>query len=221
MGVTVAESRTVRVRPVPAYEPPYDDERYPDPWVALVQPQLELPPPTALKRVGRSGSGHADAGPTEATGPTGARPTGTGATGTGGAGTGGAGLHSGPRSLLPGAGTGASPSKVAVTRFLHACLEILNGYRPVAHVRTLSSPLEAATVVQAMTHAVRRLERVRRRTTAPADRRLRSGPVRICEPRPGTAEIAAVIRTGTQTWALAVRLEQRQGRWLCTVAHLL
>lgn len=117
--------------------------------------------------------------------------------------------------------TATSPAKAAATRFLRTCLEILNGYRPVAHFRALASPPEAAALVQAMAHALRRLEQARRQSTLPSDRRLRPGLVRMCEPRPGIAEISLVVGNGAQAWALAFRLERHHGRWLCTVAQLL
>jgi hypothetical protein len=41
----------VRVRPAPAYEPPYDDERSGDRWdLRVVQPLLEPPAPVVLRR---------------------------------------------------------------------------------------------------------------------------------------------------------------------------
>jgi hypothetical protein len=112
---------------------------------------------------------------------------------------------------------------------VNTCLEILNGYRPVNHFRALADPLAAATVLAEMTRAVGRLR--------PATRgrglvRLRA--MRICEPRPGVAEIALVVGTQTATtagraagpdagraWGLAYRLERQHGRWQCTAARLL
>ena len=47
------------------------------------------------------------------------------------------------------------------------------------------------------------------------------GPLRVCEPRTGAAEVAAVVRTAGRAWALAFRLERRQGAWLCTTARML
>ncbi|HEU4425851.1 MAG TPA: Rv3235 family protein [Pilimelia sp.] len=47
------------------------------------------------------------------------------------------------------------------------------------------------------------------------------GQLRVCEPRGGAAEVAAVLRTTGRAWALAFRLERRQGAWLCTTARLL
>src|SRR5687768_640702 len=44
--------------------------------------------------------------------------------------------------------TGASAeARLAVRRFVSTCVEVLNGHRPAAHLRRLSQPREAATVV--------------------------------------------------------------------------
>jgi hypothetical protein len=74
---------------------------------------------------------------------------------------------------------------------VNTCLEILNGYRPVAHFRSLSDPLAAAEVLAEMTRAVRRL---RPTTRQPGLVKLRA--MRTCEPRPGVAEIALVVGVG-------------------------
>jgi hypothetical protein len=221
MTALVAARGPVRLRPAPAYEPPYDDELPADAWGAgPLQPLLDLPPPFAPAPV------------TD-------RPA-----------------------SYPPASTGVTPATAAAARqFTQACLEILNGYRPVAHFRALAHPLEAAAVLAAMTLAYRRLRQATGR-----DMLLRRRTMRTCEPRPGVAEIALVIGVdppprgraparapaGRPTpanrlrpanrlapavpvrsvrgrdraaspvvWALAYRLEQRHGRWLCTAAQLL
>jgi hypothetical protein len=112
---------------------------------------------------------------------------------------------------------------------MNTWLEILNGYRPAAHLRAVSDPAAAAIVVQAMTRALRRVGVATRDGTC----RVTLRRVRVCQPRPGVAEISAVLGTrhepgsGGATpvdgrcWAAAFRLEQRGGRWLCQVADLL
>lgn len=127
----------------------------------------------------------------------------------------------------------ASPqTTAAAARFVNTCLEILNGYRPVSHVRSLADPLAAASVVDAMSGAAGRLRPVARR-----DGLVKLRVMRTCEPRPGVAEIALVVgvRHGSgrgggdrtarsavgRAWGLAFRLELRGGRWLCTAARML
>jgi hypothetical protein len=120
---------------------------------------------------------------------------------------------------------GASPaSRTAAVRFVNACLEIFNGYRPVAHARALAGPLQAAPVLAALTLASRRLARV---AGQPPAGKIKLRRMRVCEPRDGVAEISVVLTTGCQrpaagrSWAAAFRLERHHGRWQCTAAHLL
>lgn len=186
METTIAAS-VVRVRRPPAYEPPYDDERHPEAWLHLPQPQLDL------GAVRRPPARHPADPPAGATAPA-PQPTGP-------------------------------PARAAVTRFLRAWLEILNGYRPLGHLRTLTNPLDAAGVLAATTQAVRRFNRLRPpagRAAPPArGPRLRIGRVRLCQPRPDVAEVAAVLMSHGRAWAGALRLQHLDGRWLCVSAEVL
>lgn len=198
---------TVRLRPAPVYDPPYDDERPPEWWgPGAVQPLLDLhappsaPPPAGPARPARAGTASPGAPPGDAT-PPGATP----------------------------------PATTTAARFVNTCLEILNGYRPVTHFRVLASPLEAASVLDAMTQAFRRLRMAGPRPPIGHRERLVTlRTMRTCQPRPGVLEIAAVVGTGSgrrgpvpgrsaddRVWALAYRLERRHGRWLCTAARML
>ncbi|MFD0824025.1 Rv3235 family protein, partial [Micromonospora zhanjiangensis] len=116
----------------------------------------------------------------------------------------------------------ASPgTRQAAHLVLGRCLEILNGYRPVGHLRALSIPAHAPGLVERIGAAVRRIGSPATprpgRPTVPF--RLRR--VRVCEPRPGAAEIAAVLGRGDRAWAMTLRLERRRGNWLLTDADLL
>jgi Family of unknown function (DUF6459) len=44
--------------------------------------------------------------------------------------------------------------------------------------------------------------------------------VKICRPRNGVAEVAAHVRQGRRSHALAARLEQAEQRWICTALEL-
>ena len=46
------------------------------------------------------------------------------------------------------------------------------------------------------------------------------GSVRVQHPHPEVAEVAARVAVGTSTTALALRLEARGDRWLCTALEL-
>jgi hypothetical protein len=47
-------------------------------------------------------------------------------------------------------------------------------------------------------------------------RAARIGSLRPTEPADGVAELCATLRTPRRTHAVAMRLEIRRGRWLCT-----
>jgi hypothetical protein len=117
-------------------------------------------------------------------------------------------------------------ARLAVRRFVRMCVEVLNGYRPAAHLRRFSIPGEAAAVVAQGVAGARRVAELRR-AAHPADRRARRpGPVcvigeRLCEPRSGVVEAAVLLVTGERTWAMAVRLELHQQTWAATVLRLI
>jgi len=117
-------------------------------------------------------------------------------------------------------------ARLAVRRFVRMCVEVLNGYRPAAHLRRFSVPAEAAAVVAQGVAGARRVAELRR-AAHPADRRARRpGPVcvigeRLCEPRSGAVEAAVLLVTGERTWAMAVRLELHQQTWAATVLRLI
>jgi hypothetical protein len=79
--------------------------------------------------------------------------------------------------------------KLAVRRFVSVCVEVLNGYRPAAHLRRLSLPMEAPGVVAQGVVGARRVAELRH-AARPGDRRTRrpvrspSSRVLLCEPRP-------------------------------------
>jgi hypothetical protein len=126
---------------------------------------------------------------------------------------------------------------MAVQRFMGMCLEVLNGYRPAAHLRRLALPTEAAGVIaQAVAGAKRVAERRRsaaaahrgrtqpviaaaNRPTNPAIAKIRN--VLACQPRADAVEATVVLATGERTWALALRLELHNQSWAATVLRML
>lgn len=205
----------VQLRSAPALEPPFDDESSPRSFGVPGAQQLTL----ALS----------------ATQPQPAQPHGS----PGYPGSGGPGGRAGPGTTARRPGP-AAESWQAARRFMAICLEILNGYRPTGHIRPVTSPAHALAVVEQLSVARERaaaLVRKDPRTERAANRTRRPGPprgqphrrdaavrlrvLRVCEPRAGIAEAAAVLHTGGRTWAMAVRLERRRGRWLCTAARTL
>jgi hypothetical protein len=122
----------------------------------------------------------------------------------------------------PGATAGASQAAWhAVLRFLDRCQEILNGYRPASHIRPMSAPMEAQTIVEHVAAVAQRTTRLPR-TAQPAGRpggrpgAVARRRVHVCEPRPGAAEAMAVLSQASRSWAVAFRLERRGTAWLCT-----
>ncbi|GIF66103.1 hypothetical protein Ais01nite_41380 [Asanoa ishikariensis] len=126
-----------------------------------------------------------------------------------------------PPALTPSL-TASPEARHAAGRFARACLEILNGYRPAAHVRSLSRPTSAHALVEQLLDALRRMPVTPaspRRQQQPELVRLRR--LRISEPAPGVVEAAAALGTDARTWAMAFRLEHTSTRWLGTVLQVL
>ncbi|GAA3347800.1 hypothetical protein GCM10020358_63950 [Amorphoplanes nipponensis] len=124
--------------------------------------------------------------------------------------------------------TGVSAeARLAVRRFVSTCVEVLNGYRPAAHLRRLSQPREAATVVaQGLAGAYRVTQARQARTTGRAARPRRPVPaavvrLQLCEPREGAVEAAAVLVIGDRTHAMALRLELHDEVWQATTLRLI
>lgn len=207
MAATPVARGMVRLHPAPVHDPPYDDERPAEWWPAAGgQPPLELP-------LFPAGGWRPEPAPRPVRPPESSSPG-----------------DSPPGRRPPGSSSPATTA--AAVRFVNTCLEILNGYRPLSHVRALADPLAASAVLAELTGAARRLGPV---TCQEGLLRLRA--MRTCEPRPGVAEIAVAVGVpgpargtsrvagcgtrGGRAWALAFRLERQHGRWLCTAAQLL
>jgi hypothetical protein len=137
--------------------------------------------------------------------------------------------------------TGApAEARTAVRRFIAMLVEVLNGYRPPTHLRRLCRPVEATTIVAQARAAQHRMTLHRaehhhlagtrrashRVATAAARHGRRPDPVavrglRLCAPRIDAIEAAAVLVTGSRTWAVAIRVENGPAGWAITVARVL
>ena len=197
----------IRIRPVPPCDPPFDDELSPEIWAPAQQLALDLSAGIRVLEPAPEPRGAAEtfAGPPS-------RQT--------------AGAGSAQPGLRPPVVAGVSgEARMAVRRFVQMCVEVLNGYRPAAHLRRLSLPIEAGGVVAQGMCGARRVAEVRR--GRPGDRRgRRPGPVavlglKLCQPRPGAVEATVVLVTGERTWAMALRLELHQDNWAATVLRLI
>lgn len=207
----------IRLRSVPPLDPPFDDETTSQAWSAvLTNGQLTLDLPIGRSRPPRSA--RRSAGVMTTASPRGRTATPPQAT----ADVAAAGSAHVMRIALPvGALATASPeAKQAARRFIGTCLEIFNGYRPVSHVRPLSSPADAAVITEQVAAGVARVAALRHpagRSRELAQLRL----LRVCEPCAGVAEAAAALGAAGRTWAVAYRLERRKGTWLGTAARVL
>lgn len=115
----------------------------------------------------------------------------------------------------------AAPSpREAIRRFVGVSIEVINGFRPPAHLRSL---IEPTVVVEVTGEVVRRSRPVPARTRrgTVVDDRVKVRQIRICEPVIGVAEAAVVLGRGDTRWAMALRWEFRRGAWLCTTAQLI
>jgi Family of unknown function (DUF6459) len=120
LGRAHTSTMPVRLRRPPASEPPYD------PTFSGVS----LPARRTIRPEGL-GPAHGSANPPAAVpGIAGASVAGAGAAGSGVA--------------LAG---GVPPVAASAQRYVRICLEVLNGFRPAGHLRTLAGPVEFSTVV--------------------------------------------------------------------------
>ncbi|RKR90351.1 hypothetical protein BDK92_4721 [Micromonospora pisi] len=199
----------VRLRAVPPLDPPFDDELPGLHWPTGLDGQLALPlpAPTRVRVAVARTTGPGRAGQQ---GP--ARPPHSPV------------LPLPPESLV----TASDEARQAARRFLSFCLEIFNGYRPAAQVRSLSAVAEAVAITEQLVTATRRLSTQRPgrtvsrpRDPATSENQLRVRRLRVCEPRTGVAEAAAVLAAEGRCWAMAFRLERQRGNWLATVTRVL
>ncbi|RQX18779.1 hypothetical protein DDE19_06585 [Micromonospora ureilytica] len=185
----------VRLRPVPPFDPPYVDETDGSYWPAPTEGQLAL-------------DLFASTRPSPVRPPerrAALRPVPTRST------------TIRPVASLPSAT--APETTRAAHRFVGTCLEVVNGYRSPTQVRALLDPSRASDLLTELARASGRAGTSRRRNGRPLVRLLR---LRVCEPRETAVEAAAVLTgAGDRSWAMALRLEHRRGRWLCTDLHVL
>jgi hypothetical protein len=217
---TVAFPR-VRVRPVPRSEPPTDDER--GVLSTLLRP-LELP--TALVRRNpdepEDDQSPVPAEPISAPIAEGASPR--------------------LRALASQVSIDEPPPvetaeaiamRLATRRLLATCVEVLGGFRPVAQLRPFCLPERFDAIVNRLlgkpgsVPGNRGQAATRTSVVAGAAGPGRAAPpggtdrvavrrVQVCDVSGGVAEIAVVLARREKIWAMALRLELIEGRWLCT-----
>ncbi|WP_448627050.1 Rv3235 family protein [Geodermatophilus sp. URMC 64] len=95
-------------------------------------------------------------------------------------------------------------------RLITTTLEALAGRRPMTQLQ----PLTSLGVYTALSRGGRP------RWCADGTAPLIVGPVHVCEPVDGVAEISAVARRAGRAHAVAARLEGIDGRWRCTALQI-
>jgi hypothetical protein len=225
----------VRLTSAPPLEPPFDDELGPETWLGTPEAGAQLTIdwagalpgiPQRMRKIPLASA------------PKKAITTGVVAAGLGSGQGSTASPPAGPTppsaaGLPPDAVAGASPEAwEAARRFLGRCLEVINGYRPAGHLRAMCDRLEAQNITDQLAEAAQRAARRPRPRPAMSEPgrspRAALGPcgvhpadvvrlrLRVCEPRAGVAEAAAVLGQHHQVWAVAFRLERRGPSWRCT-----
>jgi hypothetical protein len=103
-----------------------------------------------------------------------------------------------------------SEARLAAHRYLSLCVEVLGGFRPPAHLRSM-------TATDAYERVIAQLQprRPGPATARSAGERVQLRHVRVFEPVDGAAEVAAVLSRGDRVWAMALRLERSPFGWLC------
>jgi uncharacterized protein DUF6459 len=107
------------------------------------------------------------------------------------------------------------------TTFAQAVVEVLAGVRPAAQLLTWTTrPVHGllerrATLALAARAAPRQVPAPRRPATA-----ARLGNVHVRRPSAGAVEANLVVHDRGRSRALAFRLEERGGRWICTALEL-
>jgi Family of unknown function (DUF6459) len=201
----------ISIRPVPALEPPTDDELaragiLPPSPLAEALP-IQLPGPTAPRRKAGRVRPAAVAPPTE------------------------------PSATSAADRAAGHSATAAAHRFLAACVEVIGGYRPPAHLRGLCAPEEFTAITLQLTgrhgsQLAGRSPLIPRPATGAPPRSPRGGQVApasrvivrrvvVCEPVPGVAEVAVVLGRRERSWAVALRLERRGQHWCCTYLRVI
>uniref|UniRef100_UPI0035CB874F Rv3235 family protein n=1 Tax=uncultured Jatrophihabitans sp. TaxID=1610747 RepID=UPI0035CB874F len=98
-------------------------------------------------------------------------------------------------------------------RLLVGLIETADGRRPLPQLASLLS-------VSVHRGLLTDFERVGAARTTHWMRNASVHSVRGCEPAAGVAELSATLRTGARLRAVALRLEERHGRWVCTRLQL-
>lgn len=111
------------------------------------------------------------------------------------------------------------PDPEETARALALCVaEILSGAREVDSIARWITEDVQRHLQQRAAFAARARSVSRRRRRRPS---IRVGSVLVCRPREGVAEASVVVHTRSHARAVAIRLEERSGRWRATAIGVL
>ncbi|MEU4196349.1 Rv3235 family protein [Kribbella sp. NPDC026611] len=122
------------------------------------------------------------------------------------------------RVVEPGAASGVRVPEVRGWggRLVLAVSEVLVGDRPVSQLVRFTDE----AVFSELNRRVRLLGLNTTAVTRSGKERTVVRSVRVCQPAPNVAEVAAHVRHGGRSRAIALRMEIRRNRWVCTALEL-
>lgn len=118
--------------------------------------------------------------------------------------------------LVPGTADALPDAQAWSARLVQAVGEVLAGDRPIAQLVRWTDPV----VYAELNRRVRLLGLTTTASARVAEGRCSVRSVRVSVPAEGVAEVAAHIRHGERSRAMALRLEVRRRRWVCTAIEV-
>ncbi|MBT8228575.1 MAG: hypothetical protein KJO75_24205 [Dactylosporangium sp.] len=180
----------LQVRPAPALDPPFDSAGGASAGGSMDMLPLPRPAHPQTSRHGRGPLSRRPAGRRDRT--------------------------TSPEAVSPPEQAGTCSGRAAVRRLMSICVEIINGYRPVSHLRPLTEPQCLAT---ASDQLLRRTSGARTRTRMRQAVRIRR--IRVTEPATGVVEAAVVLDQSDTCFAMAIRLQRTRHGWQCHVLQVI
>jgi len=107
--------------------------------------------------------------------------------------------------------------KAGVRGFVKLCVEVLEGRRPLRQLRICCTPAGYGRLMAELPVPMRR----RNSQNAPNTPRIKINTIRTSQPHPRAVEAAVVLEQHGRSWAIALRMEAHDNRWLCTFLQVI
>ena len=117
---------------------------------------------------------------------------------------------------VPAAGPAVPDARAWASRLVQAVSEVLAGDRPISQLVRFTDDVVFAD----LNRRVRLLGLTTTATGRGAKERSAVRSVRVCTPTKEVAEVAAHVRHGDRSRAIALRMEIRRNRWVCTALEI-